>query len=153
MVYQASPAEYRQPVSSGKQNEIDYVNAGIEGYGWGALSIHLLMSSLLGLREEEGKQISIQPLLPRALRCSGAIYRVEPIQWGSYTLSIECTIKDPEHYTLRLHCHQQEKKDPLEVLDDIQQKKPLSPVLSTYQWEGTWGEKRTLQLPHLTENK
>jgi hypothetical protein len=32
--------EYRQTVAVGKWGETDYVNAGIEDYGWGALSVH-----------------------------------------------------------------------------------------------------------------
>jgi hypothetical protein len=35
--------EYRHTITKGKWGEIDYANAGIEGYGWGALSIHLLI--------------------------------------------------------------------------------------------------------------
>jgi len=43
-----------------------FVSAGIEGYGWGALSIHLLMRYLLGLREEEAGAIKIAPALRAA---------------------------------------------------------------------------------------
>src|SRR5437763_153224 len=38
--------EYRRAVPRGKWGEIDYANAGIEGYGWGTLSIHLLIRHL-----------------------------------------------------------------------------------------------------------
>ena len=42
--------EYHATVARGKWGAFDYANAGIEGYGWGALSIHLLMRYILGLR-------------------------------------------------------------------------------------------------------
>src|SRR6266581_1220706 len=74
--------EYRRAVPRGKWEEIDYANAGIEGYGWGALSIHLLIRHLLGLKEEEAGVVTVAPMLPKALRQVGADYRVRPIQWG-----------------------------------------------------------------------
>src|SRR5437016_11724395 len=70
--------EYRQTVTVGKWGKIDYVNGGIEAYGWGALSVHLLLRYLLGLREEEVDKITIAPVLPQVLRRVGAIYRVGP---------------------------------------------------------------------------
>src|SRR5205807_5890368 len=96
--------EYRQTVTVGKWGEIDYVNAGIEGYGWGALSVHLLMRYLLGFCEEEANTITVAPTLPQALRRVGATYHVELVPWGNYTLSIACTVKDAKRYRLRLHC-------------------------------------------------
>ena len=39
--------EYRRTIQRGKWGEIDYANAGIEGYGWGARSIHLLIAICL----------------------------------------------------------------------------------------------------------
>ncbi len=50
----------------------DYVNAGVEGYGWGALSIHLLIRYLLGLHEQEAGVIKVVPVMPRALCRVGA---------------------------------------------------------------------------------
>src|SRR5205807_9374050 len=96
--------EYRQTVTGGKRGAIDYVDAGSEGYGWGALSVHLLIHYLLGLREEEVDRLTVRPVLPQALRRTGATYRVEPVPWGRYLLRIECTVKDAKRYRLRLHC-------------------------------------------------
>src|SRR5207248_3220871 len=96
--------EYRQTVTVGKWGEMDYVNAGIEGYGWGALSVHLLLRYLLGLREEEADRITVAPALPQALRRVGATYWVEPVPWGRYVLGIECTVRDAKGYTFRLRC-------------------------------------------------
>jgi hypothetical protein len=139
--------EYRRTVTIGKWGALDFVNAGIEGYGWGALSIHLLMRYLLGLREEEADKISIAPALPQALRRKGATYQVEPIPWGGYTLSIACTVKDAQRYRLRLRCAVPATGAKLEgVRQGITQQGNQE-----YQceWEGRWGEERTLQLPHL----
>src|SRR5947199_7237404 len=96
--------EYRRAITKGKWGEIDYVNAGIEGYGWGALSIHLLMRYLLGLREEEMDRLTVRPVLPQALRRTGATYSVGPLSWGKYSLHIECGVKDAKRYRLRLEC-------------------------------------------------
>jgi neutral trehalase len=35
--------EYHRTVTVGKWGAVEYANAGIEGYGWGALGVHLLM--------------------------------------------------------------------------------------------------------------
>src|SRR5258708_4331447 len=68
--------EYRRAITRGKWGETDYANAGIEGYGWGALSIYLLMRYVLGLREEKADSITICPVLPQALRTrSPSIWR------------------------------------------------------------------------------
>lgn len=136
--------EYRQVVGTEKDGQYIYANAGIEGYGWGALSIHLLLRYLLGLREEEAGTLTVAPMLPQALRTIGAVYKAEPVQWGNYTLSIECTIQDAERYTVRLSCSQQEKKD---IDENV-----IRPAISTQTcaWEGTWGDERTLLLPHLS---
>jgi hypothetical protein len=141
--------EYRQPVMTGNQSELDYVNAGIEGYGWGALSIHLLLRYIVGLREEEVGTITIQPLLPQALRRINASYSVEPVQWGSSTLSIECVVREADQYTIHLRCTQPAKKATLDPLDTIEAQMPVAVYTTT--WQGTWGEKRTLQLPQLIE--
>src|SRR5215469_16566921 len=76
--------EYRQTVTVGKWGEIDYVNAGIEGYGWGALSIHLLIRHLLGLYAADLSSITLAPTLPVALCRPGATYTIAPIPWGKY---------------------------------------------------------------------
>jgi len=123
--------EYRRTITVGKWGEIDYMNAGIEGYGWGGLSIHLLIRYLLGLREEEAGALTVAPLLPQALRHAGAVYRVEPIQWGKYALSVECTVRDAEGYTLRVGCTTTED----------------TPSKREWQWDGKWGDERGIHLP------
>ncbi len=74
--------EYRRAVTAGKWGEIAYVNAGIEGYGWGALSVLLLMRYVMGLREVEQGALIVAPVIPQALRRKGARYKIEPVQWG-----------------------------------------------------------------------
>src|SRR6266567_6157042 len=108
--------EYRQMVTVGKWGKIDYVNGGIEGYGWGALSIRLLIRYILGLREEEPDRLTIRPILPQALRRPGATYHAQPIPWGRYTLSIACSVKDAQRYLLRLHCAVPATEAKLEVV-------------------------------------
>jgi len=122
--------EYRQLVDAGKRERI-YAGAGIEGYGWGALSIHLILRYLLGLREVEAAKIIVAPALPQALRRAGATYRVEPVQWGDYVLSVECVVRDEQGYTMRLRCA---KREP-------------SASAQAYEWQGIWGEERTFSLP------
>ena len=135
--------EYHASVARGKWGAIDYVNAGIEGYGWGALSIHLLMRYILGLREEEKDRLTVRPILPQALRRPGATYKAQPIPWGEYTLSISCIVKDGHRYVLRLRCM---SPVPEAKLDSLQQEGQEYQC----QWEGRWGEGRTLHLPNLT---
>lgn len=139
--------EYRQAITTGKWGAVDYVNAGIEGYGWGALSIHLLMHYLLGLREEEVDKITIVPALPESLRRIGATYRVEPIPWGNYVLGIEYMVRDTKGFSARLHCERREIKEAMEAKDEEPQ---LFEGVQSYEWEGRWGEGRTLLLPQLT---
>jgi len=136
--------EYRRTVAVGKWGETDYANAGIEGYGWGALSVHLLMRYLLGLREEEVDKITLALALPHALRRVGATYRIEPVPWGNYVLAIECMVRDAEGYTIRLRCAERAREETAEARV-LQQSVPVQKC----EWEGTWGEQRTLQLPHL----
>jgi hypothetical protein len=135
--------EYHAAVTRGKWGAIDYVNAGIEGYGWGALSIHLLMSYILGLREEEVDRLTVRPILPQALRRLGATYHAQPIPWGKYTLSISCTVKNAQTYLLHLRCAIPVSEAKLEAVTQQETQE--------YQceWEGRWGEGRTLHLPHL----
>jgi hypothetical protein len=122
--------EYRQLIDVGKHERI-YAGAGIEGYGWGALSIHLILRYLLGLQEVEARKITIAPMLPRSLRRVGAIYRAAPVQWGDYTLAIECEVRDEQSYALRLHCARGE--------DSLTQ-------AQTYEWQECWGKGRTCVL-------
>jgi hypothetical protein len=139
--------EYHAVVTTGKWGASEYVNAGIEGYGWGALSVHLLMRYLLGLREEEADKITIAPALPQALRRVGATYRVEPVPWGNYVLGIECTVQNAKGYTVRLRCTQQKRETTAEALEEKGLPQPAT--FQTCEWEGAWGEERTLLLPRL----
>jgi hypothetical protein len=139
--------EYRQTVTVGKWGKIDYVNGGIEAYGWGALSVHLLLRYLVGLREEEADKITIAPVLPQALRRVGAIYRVEPVPWGRYVLSLECTVRDAQRYRLRLRCVVPAAGEGLE--DAQERATPQETQEHECEWEGGWGEGRTLYLPRL----
>jgi hypothetical protein len=134
--------EYLRTTPPERSGEIDYTNAGIEGYGWGALSVHLLLRYLLGLREDEVDTIIIAPSLPQSLRQEGAIYRMEPVPWGNYVLSIECTIRDAQGYTLRLRSTRKEKEDSA-TIEDIQQQLLIA---QEHVWEGKWGEERTISL-------
>ena len=139
--------EYRQAVTSGKWGAIDYINAGIEGYGWGALSIHLVMRYILGLREEEADKITLTPALPQALRRIGATYRISPIPWGNIILGIECKVRDSKGYTINIHCQRRRIEDTSRT---IQHNEFLQDETEhTIAWEGNWGEGRTLQLPQL----
>lgn len=143
-VIEAPPQKWPNPQSP----PTAYANAGIEGYGWGALSIHLLMRYLLGLREEEVDHITICPTIPQALRRTGAIYHIGPIPWGKYILRIKCTVQDANTYKLHLHCTvPTAAENPESILDTATQQEPQE-----YQceWEDTWSQGRTLQLPQLT---
>jgi hypothetical protein len=138
--------EYRRAVTAGKWGEIAYVNAGIEGYGWGALSVLLLMRYVMGLREVEQGVLAVAPVIPQALRRKGARYKIEPVRWGNYALSVECTIRDAQGYTVRVRCTRQE-----ETTETGEERELHQPVrVQECEWEGMWGEKRTLLLPQLT---
>jgi len=139
--------EYHAVVTTGKWGASEYVNAGIEGYGWGALSVHLLMRYLLGLREEEADKITIAPALPQALRRVGAIYRVEPVPWGNYVLGIECTVRDAKSYTFRMRCARRGMEEATQAVENEELRRPGRE--QTCEWEGAWGEERTLLLPRL----
>lgn len=129
--------EYRQTVTVGKWGEIDYVNAGIEGYGWGALSIHLLIRHLFGLHATDPDTIVLAPTLPQALRRPGATYTIAPIPWGKYALSLTCQMKSADSYEATLQVHPR-----------AQEGLPATASEQEHQWEGTWGEERTFQLSH-----
>lgn len=101
----------------------DYVNSGIEGYGWGALSILLVIRYLLGLQEVEAGTLTVAPMLPRNLRRPGASYRLGPLSWGRSLLHVECLVRDAQGYTLRLAAETQR-----------------------WEWDGRWGEDKTITL-------
>jgi hypothetical protein len=129
--------EYRQTVTVGKWGAIDYVNAGIEGYGWGALSVHLLLGYLIGLRAEGADRITIAPALPQSLRRVGAIYRVGPVPWGKYILNIECSVKDAKSYRMQVRCSLAAAEDVEEQVKDAKK--------YVWDWDGQWGEERVFQ--------
>ncbi len=139
--------EYRQTITAGKWGKIDYVNAGIEGYGWGALSIDLILRYVLGVRAEDANRLTVLPMLPQALRKAGTRYHIGPLPWGRYVLNIECRVVDEKRYGLRLHCEVPAERASLEDVPDEPQQK-----MEEYesQWEGIWGERRTIRLPDLT---
>lgn len=114
--------EYRRVVLDEKGRD-HYANAGIEGYGWGALSVHLLIRYLLGLCEEEVGVLTVCPMFPQALRRVGALYRVGPIQWGTFALHVECCVTNVSGYTVRISWGGQQQD-----------------------WEGRWGEARKISL-------
>jgi hypothetical protein len=136
--------EYRRPIQRSKWGEIDYTNAGIEGYGWGALSIHLLIRHLLGLHATGPDTIVLAPTLPQALRQNGATYTITPIPWGKYTLSLTCRVKSVDSYqaTFQVHARPQEGQSVETAEAQTEQ-----PGTYTYQWEGIWGEAQTCILP------
>src|SRR5262249_52952815 len=64
-------------------------SAGIEGYGWGALTIHLLIRYLIGLREQMvSDRLLLVPALPPSLRRPGASYTVGPIAYRGGRISV-----------------------------------------------------------------
>lgn len=140
--------EYRRTVEV--KFGFDYANAGIEGYGWGALSVHLLMRYLLGLQEEAADRLTIRPALPQALRRRGATYKAGPVPWGKFALAVECSVKDAKHYKLRLRCVVPSSEENMEDA----QAGARQQETGEYQceWEGEWGEGQSIQLPQLTLN-
>ena len=115
--------ENRRAIVAGKWGETDYVNSGIEGYGWGAVSVHLLIRHIMGLKEEEAGVLTVAPMLPQVLRRSGASYKIGTLPWGKHVLSVECMVKDAQGYIMRLASETQR-----------------------WEWEGTWGEEQTITL-------
>ena len=77
----------------------------------------------------------------------GAVYRVEPVQWGGYALGIECVVRDEDGYTVRLRCMKREAEETVKTIED-QQLQQLA--VQECEWEGRWGEERTFLLPYLT---
>ena len=70
--------------------------------------------------------------LPQALRRKGASYKIAPLQWGRYSLSVECIVRDAGSFTMRLGCLTKENQP-------VQQ----------WEWQGRWGEGRKIILPQL----
>jgi hypothetical protein len=67
-------------------------SAGIEGYGWGALTIHFLVRYLLGLREEAPHRLRLVPALPPLLRRHGANFTAGPLPYGACALTLTYAI-------------------------------------------------------------
>lgn len=63
-------------------------SAGIEGYGWGALTVHFLMRYLIGLREDSPTAFRLLPALPAAWRRRGACYTIGPLPYGGRALTL-----------------------------------------------------------------
>jgi hypothetical protein len=139
--------EYRQAITRGKWRETEYVNAGIEGYGWGALSIHLLMHYVLGLHAEDANRITIAPMIPQALRQQGATYTVETIPWGKYLLSIEYTVKDI--HTYKIHLRSSMRLTPEDSEGRPGENEQREAEVYECEWEDTWGNRHTMTLPQL----
>ncbi len=72
---------------------------------------------------------------------AGECQKVEPIQWGKYVLSVECTVRDSQTYTMRVRCSVRTAPDALAMLapETMQE-------ATEQQWEGKWGEEHKLQL-------
>ncbi|HEY1348294.1 MAG TPA: trehalase family glycosidase [Ktedonobacteraceae bacterium] len=134
--------EYRRTITREKWGEIDYANAGIEGYGWGALSIHLLIRHLLGLHATDPDTIVLAPTLPQALRRPGATYAIAPIPWGKHALSLTCQVKNEHSYEATLQVRPRTSGGQIEEIEA----RPEMSSEQKHQWEGTWGEERTIQL-------
>jgi hypothetical protein len=131
--------EYRQTVKKGKWGETDYVNAGIEGYGWGALSVHLVIYHLLGLHALDTEHIEVVPAFPQILRKVGATYTAGPISWGDHLLYIMCNVQDEQHYHMLLRCTPR-----------VGQSANVSPQAEEqiWEWVAAWGETHVVQLIH-----
>jgi hypothetical protein len=63
-------------------------SAGIEGYGWGALTVEFLMRHIVGIGDFTPDEIVLAPALPPDLRQPGATYSVGPLAYGRGTMSM-----------------------------------------------------------------
>lgn len=70
------------------------VSAGIECYGWGALTVHFLVRYIVGLRALSPTSFTLVPALPPDWRHPGAAFRIGPLAYGSGTLAL--TYRIPE---------------------------------------------------------
>ncbi|WP_165423753.1 MGH1-like glycoside hydrolase domain-containing protein [Ktedonosporobacter rubrisoli] len=144
--------EYHQAQRVGKWGALEYSNAGIEGYGWGALSIHLLIRYLLGLRAQEDGQLVVAPMLPTALRREGANYQVGPLRWGEYILHVSCQVRTKQGFSLEIRYERfiSEESLALDVanldatIEAIAAAQKVQP--QRWQWNGVWGEEQTVPL-------
>ncbi len=63
-------------------------SAGIEGYGWGALTVHVLIRYLVGLREVSPARLRLAPAIPVAWRRAGARFVAGPLAYGTGSLTV-----------------------------------------------------------------
>ncbi|HEV2581569.1 MAG TPA: trehalase family glycosidase, partial [Ktedonobacteraceae bacterium] len=137
--------ENRRAIKVGKWGEIDYVNAGIEGYGWGAVSIHLLIRHLLGMYATGLNSITLAPTLPLALRRPGATYTIAPIPWGKYLLSLTCRVKSAHSYEATFHVRP--RAQAAQPAGETEARSETAGE-QEHHWEGAWGEECTFLLDH-----
>jgi hypothetical protein len=118
--------------------DIGYVNAGIEGYGWGALGVHLLIQHILGLRALEAGKLEVAPMFPQALRKAGATYSIGPLAWGAHLLDVTCVVRDAQRYRMQVRRRPaaQPGEETPRGIEDQQE----------WDWDGGWGDARVLQL-------
>ena len=116
---------------------VDYVNSGIEGYGWGAVSVHLLIRHLMGLSATDLTSIALAPTLPHALRRPGATYTIASLPWGKWMLRFTCQVKSARNYAATF-----------ELRPRAQDGQPEPAGSREHHWEGTWGEAKTFPLEH-----
>ena len=90
----------------------------------------LLIRYVMGLREEEQGVLRVAPVSPQALRRKGASYKIAPLQWGTYALSVECIVRDTDSFIKHLDCFTGE-----------------SQPMQQWEWEGKWGEEKNIKLP------
>ncbi len=135
--------EYRQLATTGKWGAQEYVNAGIEGYGWGALSVHLLIRHLLGLHATDPANLTVAPAFPVAMRQPGATYTVGPIPWGKSLLRFTCRVKDTHGYEAILRVRPRVQEEPVIVETETQAETTEE---QEHQWEGVWGQGQTFAL-------
>jgi hypothetical protein len=62
--------------------------AGIEGYGWGALTVHLCARYVAGVREAGPDGVLLVPALPAAWRLPGAAFAIGPLTCGAGSLRL-----------------------------------------------------------------
>lgn len=62
-------------------------------------------------------------MLPLSLRQPDAFYKLGPLLWGEHMLTVECTVKDAQGYTLS-----------------------LASETRHWEWDGRWGEEKNITL-------
>ena len=62
-------------------------------------------------------------------------------------LGIECLVRNTKGYTVRMRCTKREGEGTAEVGEEKELRQPVR--VQECEWEGAWGEERTLLLPQL----